>query len=229
MDLEVSFLSIPESLKRSAFFSLVALLGACQPLTYTQETIEIAPPPAAIEAAPEELPAVIRECPEIEVPAKPKPCPPIPRAVVTREQCNAELPGDLLLIGRVERIYLMSEKQLLKARIDTGAGISSLHAIDLVEFDRDGKPWVRFDIPLPGQQSVTVERAVRRVVEIKQQSGKPQRRPVVTMSLQLGPIEEQVEMTLADRTGYLYPILIGRNFLRDRAIVDVSKKYVVKR
>ncbi|MEH6556413.1 MAG: ATP-dependent zinc protease [Oceanicoccus sp.] len=225
------------SLKRLAFPCIVMLLAACQPLTTTQETqepqeiqetLEIVQPSAIIDAAPDELSAAVCECPQILLTPKPKPCPPIPPAVVTREQCNTELPGDLLLIGRVEKIYLMSEKQILKARIDTGAGISSLHAIDIVEFDRDGKPWVRFTIPLSGQQSITIERAVKRIVEIKQLSGTPQRRPVVIMSLRLGTVEEQVEMTLSDRADYLYPILIGRNFLRDRAIVDVSKKYIIR-
>jgi hypothetical protein len=221
-------LLILASLKRLAFSSIVMLLAACQPLSTTQETSEIVQPPVIIEAAPDELPAAVCECPQIPLASKPKPCPPILPAVVTREQCDAELPGDLLLIGRVEKIYLMAEKQVLKARIDTGAGISSLYAIDIVELDRDGKPWVRFTIPLPDQQSITVERPVKRVVEIKQLSGTPQRRPVVIMSLRLGPVEEQVEMTLANRTDYLYPILIGRNFLKDRAIVDVSKKYIIK-
>ena len=81
---------------------------------------------------------------------------------------------------------------------------------------------------MTASELITVERPIKRLVEIKQLAGESQRRPIVIMSLRLGSIEEQVEMTLSDRTDFVYPILIGRNFLRDRAIVDVSRKYVIK-
>ena len=52
-----------------------------------------------------------------------------------------------------------------------------------------------------------------------------QRRPVVKLRVALGPIEQQREFTLADRSQYDYPVLIGRNFLRDVAVVDVARQY----
>lgn len=143
-------------------------------------------------------------------------------------QANAHMFNDRLIIGRVETVLIAPEKIKLKARIDTGAGISSLHASNLIEFERDGKDWVKFTIPTSKTESIALEQPVKRFVAIKQHSGEPQRRPVVLMSLTLGPIHEQIEMTLTDRSDYLYDVLIGRNFLRDRAIVDVSKKFRIK-
>ena len=159
--------------------------------------------------------------PKVEQPKAKKPMAKKPKA-------KQQVINELLVIGQVERVLILPDGLSFKARIDTGAGISSLHAIDLTEFDRDGKPWVRFSIVLKEGGPVLVERAVKRVVEIKQLNGPSQRRPVVAMSIKLGPIEEQVEMTLTDRTDYLYQVLIGRNFLRDRAIVDVSRRFSIK-
>ena len=133
--------------------------------------------------------------------------------------------GDQLIIGRVENVFL-ADGMKFKARIDTGAGLTSLHAMDLIEFERDGKPWVRFTIQeSKGGKQKEVERRVKRFINIKQLTGEPQRRPIVLMTINMGPLDERVEVTLTDRTGYLYEVLIGRNFLRDRAVVDVGKKF----
>ncbi len=199
----------------------LVLLAACQQMPFKK-----APDPVEPER-PELTEPAVCECPSPVEPAPVQSCPP-PKTIIKPKQCKPVLFDDLLMIGRVEWVFILPDKLRLKARIDTGAGISSLHAADLVEFDRDGKPWVKFLIPMPKQKAVPIERPVRRYVEIKQLSGKPQRRPVVSMTLKLGPVEEQVEVTLTDRSDYLYQLLIGRNFLRDRAIVDVSRRFTIK-
>lgn len=131
------------------------------------------------------------------------------------------------IIGRVEYVQLNPSRLVLKARIDTGAGLSSLNAVDLVPFQRDGKNWVRFNVSDPKTKKIiTLEKKIKRYVNIKQLSGDYQRRPIIVMGLVLGSLEEQVELSLTDRSGYVYQLLIGRNFLRDRAIVDVSQKFI---
>ncbi len=165
-------------------------------------------------------------CPNPEA-AKPS-APSSPPVATVRKKIKPAFVDDLLVIGRVENVLVSPDDIKLKARIDTGAGISSLHAKDKTEFERDGKDWVRFTLIVSDEESQVLERPIKRFVSIKQHTGEPQRRPVVVMSLTLGPIEEQVEMTLTDRGDYLYPVLIGRNFLRDRAIVDVSRKFRIK-
>jgi hypothetical protein len=135
---------------------------------------------------------------------------------------------DLIIIGRIEYVYIQPDNVKLKSRIDTGAGLTSMHAIDIVNFERDGKPWVKFLLPVSNKKTLPIERPVSRFVAIKQLSGKSQRRPVVAMGIKLGQIIEKVEITLTNRNEYVYPMLIGRNFLRDRAIVDVGKKFSIK-
>lgn len=200
-------------MQRLLLATSLLLLAACQQAAVTsqpaveQEAVE--QPPVAVLPEPESTATVCK----VEPP----------------KQCRPASIGDLLLVGRVEYVYLLPQKIKIKARIDTGAGITSLHAEGLRDFDRDGKPWVRFSIRDSSNEMVALELPVKRFVEIKQLTGKPQRRPVVAISVSLGSIEERVEVTLTDRSDYLYRVLIGRNFLRDNAVVDVSKKYSVIR
>lgn len=134
------------------------------------------------------------------------------------------------ILGRVEYAWIGEVNQYLKARIDTGANSSSLHATKIQRFERDGDRWVRFDVALDEEQSVTVEAPLVRHVRIRQASiAELERRPVVKLHIRLGEIDEETEFTLSDRREMLYPILLGRSFLRDIVMVDVAKKFTRRR
>jgi hypothetical protein len=66
-------------------------------------------------------------------------------------------------------------------------------------------------------------------VLIKQHGRDPERRYVVRMWLTLGDIRSRVDVTLSDREDFEYPLLVGRNFLVDSAIVDVSRQHLQTR
>jgi hypothetical protein len=137
--------------------------------------------------------------------------------------------SDKLIVGRVEYVVLSANAMPIKARIDTGAKTSSLNALDLTEFERDGKKWVRFAAMNPTtEKRIYFERKIERFVRIKQMEADYQRRPVVKMALQLGRVDESIEITLVDRSDYVYQLLVGRNFLLDRMLVDVSQKYIAQ-
>ncbi len=133
-----------------------------------------------------------------------------------------------LLLGRVEWAWLNQLDRPLKARIDTGVGISSLQAQQVEEFERDGKRWVRYMVVVEEKGvSERMEAPLVRYARIRQSSNEDmERRPVIRLTLRLGQLTEETEFTLSDRTGMLYPILLGREFLRDIAIVDVARKFV---
>lgn len=137
------------------------------------------------------------------------------------------LPPDArTLLGRIEKVYLDPPGMAFSARIDTGAQTSSLNAIDIVEFERDGKPYVRFKIlhPKTGEK-IELTRRLRRYARVKELNDREsQNRPVVRMRVVVADIDEQINFTLVNRSKLKYQVLIGRNFLRDLAIVDVSKK-----
>lgn len=132
-----------------------------------------------------------------------------------------------ILVGELEHVYISPPDMELTARIDTGAKTSSLNAQDLVEFERDGKAHARFNIldPHTGKK-VEIERRIVKWVRIKEHEGDYQRRPIVKMRVRLGELDQHIEMTLADRSEFDFQALIGRNYLRDFAIVDVSKKFL---
>lgn len=135
-------------------------------------------------------------------------------------------PKSHLVIGELENVYLTPPDIELTARIDTGANTSSLNALDMVEFERDGKAHVRFNIIDPKtDKKIEIIRRVIGHVRIKEHDGESQSRPIVKMRVRLGNLDQPIKMTLADRSVFRNQVLIGRNFLRDYAIVDVSQKF----
>jgi hypothetical protein len=182
------------------------------------------------------------ECPDFTAPlsdtlvtmSEPKPCPvfkPVPQEAKSTEPL--EIPvvqnAELLTIGQIENVTVDTLKLTFKAKMDSGALLSSINALDMKKFERDGKKWVRFAVlhPKTGQK-VFYELPIVRTKVIKQLSGKYQERPVVSLMLSIGNIKEPVDVTLTDRTGYLYQLLIGRNFMHNRMLIQIGKTFIVK-
>ena len=92
--------------------------------------------------------------------------------------------------------------------------------------ERDGKRYVSFVLidAITGSK-YPQELRLRRRVLIKQNGGPDQRRYVVRMWVTLGDSRSRIDVNLADRSGFEYPMLIGRNFLTDTMIVDVSRHH----
>lgn len=151
--------------------------------------------------------------------------------------------GDKLVLGVAECVAFPQQQIVLRARVDSGAETSSLHAVDITSFERDGEAWVRFAIPAPGVPamprkrdeptedadrigSVTkVEARVAREVRIRQTTGE-ERRYVVSLPIRIGSLVEDTEFTLTDRTEMRLPVLLGRRLMRDIALIDVGREYV---
>lgn len=135
--------------------------------------------------------------------------------------------GNKIILGQREWVYVSAVKSSFKTRVDTGAKTSSISATDITHFERDGKKWVRFNlIDEEGAAPLVIEAKAVRAVKIIQSSDpdNAQRRVVVSLHVRLGEIVGEAEFTLVDRRHMEYPILIGRSFLQDIAIVDVSKE-----
>ncbi len=140
---------------------------------------------------------------------------------------NTEKPDSKTVIGALEYVRLVPPNVVLKARIDTGAKTTSIDARDITPFERDGKQWVRF-VCVFGEKEHTIERKVVKTVQIKRHGAESQDRYVVKMRIILGDVSQLISVNLSDREEYKYPVLIGRNFLRDFFMVDVAKKYQFK-
>jgi hypothetical protein len=136
-----------------------------------------------------------------------------------------------VILGEEEWVWLDSIQSFFKARIDTGATTSSLNAVDIQIFERDGKEWARFNLNHTfegnGDNSEIVEAPVVRWVKVRQSTAEQaERRPVIEAWVKLGQLHEKAQFTLADRSHMTYPVLLGREFFKDIALVDVGKKFV---
>ena len=141
----------------------------------------------------------------------------------------ADKAGTVLpVIGAVETLTLVKEKLHLPARIDTGAKTSSLSAVGIQPFERDGKGWLRFQVKDPATDKlIEIEKPFERKVKIKQHGALAAERFVVSLQVTIGGIKQNCEFSLVDRSDYEYPALVGRNFLDGKAMVDVSREYIV--
>ncbi len=117
----------------------------------------------------------------------------------------------------------------IKAKIDTGAQTSALHATGISEFERDGAAWVRFTAhpwQMSDEDAALVELPVHDRRTVRSSSGHAQERPVVLIDVRLGGRTIQAEFTLTDREEMLFRVLIGREALRQGYIVDSGASFL---
>ncbi|MDT8893698.1 ATP-dependent zinc protease [Halomonas sp. I1] len=155
--------------------------------------------------------------------------------VVTECQATDDRLANKELLGRSEWIGLPNVGTYLQARVDSGADTSSLSAREITSFERDGEDWVRFKLGLDDDDSAVeavkdswLEAPLERRVRVTQAAGE-ESRPVIELLMTLGPIREMVEFTLTDRRHLDYPVLLGRHFLMDIAIIDVAEDFLHER
>jgi hypothetical protein len=139
---------------------------------------------------------------------------------------SAALAGELPTIGWVEPVRIEGTGLLVEAKIDTGADYSSLDARDIKAFEKDGSEWVSFAAVGRGGKRVTVERRIYRYATIDRAGGSKQRRPVVLLGLCLGSVYRVVQVNLVDRGTLEYRMLVGRDFLQGRYLVDSARTQV---
>ena len=150
----------------------------------------------------------------------------------------AEDQWPLGVIGEIETVGIVEAGLLLPARIDTGAQTSSINALDIKKFERDGKAWVAFHLPAATQDKEESQRAadtaqkievpVVRTATIKRHGTEAVERPVVMLTIMMGTTALEREFSLTDRSQFAYPVLIGRNVLQGQAAVDVARKEVLE-
>lgn len=149
-----------------------------------------------------------------------------PHAYANEGVVNNKKPARVVM-GWLEFARLEEEKVRFKAKLDTGADNSSVHAKDIEAFTKDEKPWVRFTLINEEGKEFQLEREVVRTVLIRRHGGEPIRRYVVNLKITLGKVSKVVEVNLADRQGFDIPLLIGRSFLAPEILVDSSMNFTV--
>ena len=129
-----------------------------------------------------------------------------------------------VIAGWVEKVRINSHDFEVKAKLDTGARTSSIHARDIKSFKKDGERWVKFTLILEDSKDnlheIYIEKPRSRRTNIKNHDGEHDKRYVVDLEVCFNGRKYTTEFTLADRREYIYDILLGRQFLKKVAIVD---------
>lgn len=117
----------------------------------------------------------------------------------------------------------------VKAKIDTGARSSALHAFDVETFERDGKPMVRFKVhpyQRDAQRTVTAEAELIDQRQVRNSGGQAQVRPVIETTVELNGYTFPIELTLTNRDAMGFRMLLGRQAVRRRFLVDAGKSFL---
>lgn len=117
----------------------------------------------------------------------------------------------------------------IKAKVDTGARTSCLHAFLVEPFERAGTPWVRFDIH-PDQHSteqvIRCEAPIKDRRTVRDSGGHEELRYVIETTISIGGEQHVAEVTLTDRDTMKFRVLLGRTALRGRYVVDPGRSYL---
>jgi hypothetical protein len=117
----------------------------------------------------------------------------------------------------------------IKAKVDTGARTSALHAFELRTFEENGRQRVEFKMHpnQRDQQTVVVCTAdIKDEREVQDSGGHREKRWVIETPVEIGGETWTIEMTLTARDDMLFRMLLGRTAIRGRAIVDPSRSYL---
>jgi ribosomal protein S6--L-glutamate ligase len=130
------------------------------------------------------------------------------------------------IIGRAEWCQLPQlEIPAIKARVDSGAKTSALHAFNIQKFTRDGVDWVSFEVhPLQRSRAVSFrcEAPVADRRTVKSTSGVAEQRYVIKVPMVLGAQSWDIELTLTNRDSMGYRMLLGRGAMNKHILIDPS-------
>jgi len=116
----------------------------------------------------------------------------------------------------------------IKARIDSGAKTSSIQATHIRRFKRGGESWVSFEVnPLQDNLSFSIQ-CESKIIDtrmVRSSSGISEKRFVIQVPVSIGENTFEIELTLANRDGMDFRMLLGREAMQDRFLVNPSTRY----
>ncbi|NVJ90517.1 MAG: ATP-dependent zinc protease [Methylocystaceae bacterium] len=117
----------------------------------------------------------------------------------------------------------------IKAKTDTGAQTSALHAWKIKPFEKEGENWISFEIhPLQKSQKdkIRCEAKVTEIKVVKSSNGQKENRYTITTHVIIGPYEYPIDLTLTNRDEMGYRMLIGRAAIAGCFLVDCGHSYI---
>ena len=119
---------------------------------------------------------------------------------------------------------------IIKARVDSGAKTSALHAINIAPFIKDDANWVKFDINPIQNNSKTIIHCEAPLIDkriVKSSSGYREQRYVIQTNLKIGESAWPIEMTLTNRDTMGFRMLLGREAMSGRILVDPEQQFLL--
>lgn len=117
----------------------------------------------------------------------------------------------------------------IKAKIDTGARSSALHAFEIETFEVDGKSKVRFKVHPKQRNTILTVAAEAEIIderEVRNSGGKAELRPVILTDVELMGQKWAIELTLTNRELMGFRMLLGRQAVRRQFVIDAGKSYL---
>ena len=119
--------------------------------------------------------------------------------------------------------------QMIKAKVDTGARTSALHAFSLETFKEGNKDKIRFDIHPLQNNTTVVTTCVADVIDLRWVSdsgGHREERYVISTPLKIGERVYPIEITLTERDTMLFRMLLGRSAIRRQFLVNPARSFI---
>ena len=132
------------------------------------------------------------------------------------------------VIGFIETVRVTSANLDINAKVDSGARTTSADASRIVQFQRDGKPWVRFTLHGDNGQTRRLERPVYRVARIRRAGAETQERFVVMLALCVGTHYRLAEVNLTNRSNLRYRMILGRHYMMERFLIDPAALFLTE-
>ncbi len=145
-----------------------------------------------------------------------------PRPKVPKPKLQTVDRSGKVLLGRLEWVWLDALEQTLEAEVNTGMRNNLLYVSAFQVFERDGKDWVRFELVNSDQSQ---EAPVVRLTKFGG-GGTIDKRPSIKTPVRMGSLVEEAEFLLTPGEKPSEVVVLGRNFLRDIAVVDVAQKHI---
>jgi hypothetical protein len=118
------------------------------------------------------------------------------------------------------------------AKVDTGAKTCALHAFYIDEFVRDDAAWIKFGLHPnrdDNEQAIDCEAPVKERRDVTDSGGHTENRYVIDTTFVIAGQQFTTEVTLTNRDNMRYRLLLGRNALRRRMLVDPGKSFMLTR
>ncbi|MCR9204921.1 MAG: RimK/LysX family protein [Halobacteriovoraceae bacterium] len=120
----------------------------------------------------------------------------------------------------------------IKAKVDSGARTASLHAFNMKSYTRSGNDYVKFSIhPLQrsSKKEIICHAKVLEYRKVKSSNGATELRPVILTPIRLMDKEWEIEITLTNRDEMGFRMLLGRQTIRKRFLIDTNKSFLGKK